>query len=139
MKISLIDRSLYYKSLMLLIRKDHEIHDEEKKTMMRIGEMLGFDFKFCANTIAEIMKNCNIIDSPPHFSETKIALYFIRDGLRLSAADGQIHEAELAWLKSVAESNGLSNLWAGEVEKFHLTHGDGISKNSWELRHFEWE
>lgn len=139
MRISLIDRSLYYKSLMLLIRKDHEIHDEEKKMMMHIGEMLGFDLKFCANTIAAIMENCNIIDSPPHFSETKIALHFIRDGLRLSAADGQIHDTELAWLQSVAESNGLSNIWAGEVEKFQSTRGAGISENSWELSNFEWE
>jgi len=139
MKISLIDRSLYYKSLMLLIRKDREIHDEEKKMMMPIGEMLGFDPKFCANTIAEILNNRNITDSPPLFSEASIALCFIRDGLRLSAADGQIHEAELTWLKSVAEINGLGNLWDGEIEKFYLAQGAEISENSWELRHFKWE
>jgi len=95
-RISLIDRSLYYKGLILLIRKDHEIHDQEKKMMMTIGEMLGFETKFCAGTIEEILDNQHIIDEPPIFSETNIALCFIRDGLRLSASDGQIHKDEMA-------------------------------------------
>lgn len=139
MRISLLDRSLYYKSLMLLIRKDCEIHDKEKKMMMHIGKMLGFDSKFCANTIAEIMNNDHIIDTPPLFSETNIAVCFIRDGLRLSAADGQFHEKELTWVKSVAEINGLGDLWDAEIEKFYLMQRAGFSDNSWELTHFKWE
>ena len=139
MKISLLDRSLYYKSLMLLIRKDREIRDEEKNMMMNIGKMLGFNPAFCANTIEEIMDNNYIIDAPPLFSEANIALCFIRDGLRLSAADGQIHEAEMTWLKSVAESNGLGNLWAGELEKFYLVYRAEIPENSLELSSFKWE
>ena len=138
-RISLLDRSLYYKSLMLLIRKDREIHDAEKNMMMNIGKMLGFDPKFCANTMTEIMDNKSIIDSPPLFSQTGIALSFIRDGLRLSGADGQIHKAEIAWLESVAENNGISNLWAGELRKFKLAHRPEISEDRLELRHFKWE
>jgi len=138
-RISLIDRSLYYKGLILLIRKDHEIHDQEKKMMMTIGEMLGFETKFCAGTIEEILDNQHIIDEPPIFSETNIALCFIRDGLRLSASDGQIHKDEMAWLEAVAESNGLSHLWAGELEKFNLGHRIENAENGLELRNFIWE
>lgn len=139
MKISLLDRSLYYKSLMLLIRKDHKIHDEEKIMMMKIGKILGFDRKFCARTIKKIMENDAIVDSPPLFSKSNIALCFIRDGLRLSAADGQMHEAEMKWLESVAARNGLGDSWAEELEQFRLGHRAEISEDSLELNTFEWE
>ena len=138
MRISLLDRSLYYRGLMILIRKDRQIHDEEKKMMLSIGEMLGFDQKFCTKTMEELLDNNHIVDAPPLFSETDIALCFIRDGLRLSASDGQIHEAEIKWLESVAESNGLSNLWIAELEKLsRASHGH--PDHRLELRNFEWE
>jgi hypothetical protein len=139
MRISLIDRSLYYKGLMLLIRKDGKIHEEERNMMMHIGKMLGFESGFCENTIEELTDNKHIIDSPPLFSEPRIALCFIRDGLRLSACDGQIHTAELAWLESVAERNGVSSLWVGEFEEFSLSHRAESLENSLELKHFECE
>lgn len=139
MKISLIDRSLYYKGLMLLIRKDREICEEERKMMMDIGETLGFESSFCRDTIDGIMDNEYVNDSPPLFSEHPIALCFIRDGLRLSAADGQLHKAELDWLESVAESNGLGHLWASEFERFSLNHSAGNLENNLDLKHFEWE
>ncbi len=56
-RVSLIDRSLYYKGLMLLIRKDREMHDEEKGMMMHIRGMLGFESKFCENAIEEVLDN----------------------------------------------------------------------------------
>ena len=139
MKISLIDRSLYYKGLMLLIRKDRKIQDEERKIMMRIGEMLGFEMKFCENAIKEIIDNKHIIDSPPHFTEPGIALCFIRDGLRVSASDGQIDKEELAWLESVAETNDIISLWAEESKKCHPIHNCESLKNDLELKHFVWE
>lgn len=138
MRISLLDRSLYYKSLMILIRQDRQIHDEEKKMMLSIGKMLGFDPKFCTKTMEDLLDNNHIVDAPPLFSETDIALCFIRDGLRLSASDGQIHQAEIKWLESVAESNGLSNLWIAELEKLSRV-SNGHPDNSLELRNFEWE
>lgn len=138
MRISLLDRSLYYKGLMILISKDRKIHDEEKNMMLRIGEMLGFDPKFCAKTMDEILDNHHIVDSPPLFSETDIALCFLRDGLRVSASDGQIHEAEIQWLESIAESNGISNLWTEELEKLSRA-SHGLPSNILELRNFEWE
>jgi hypothetical protein len=138
-RISLADRSLYYKGLMLLIRKDRKIHDEERNMMIHIGKMLGFESGFCENAIEEIMDNKHIIDSPPLFSEQGIALCFVRDGLRLAKSDQQIHKAEIAWLEAVADKNGLSSLWAGEFEKFCLTGLAKSLENSLEMRHFKWE
>ena len=118
MRISLIDRSLYCKGLMLLIRKDGKIQNEERNMMKYVGKILGFDAGFCENTIDGLVENKHVIDSPPLFSEPRIALCFIRDGLRLSACDGHIHKTELAWLESVAETNGLCPLKAGDLEQF---------------------
>jgi len=139
MKISLNDRSLYYKGLMLLIRKDHEIHEKERNMMMHIGETLGFESGFCANAIEEIIDNKHITDSPPLFSEPRIAACFIRDGLRLSALDGQIYKAEIGWLESVAENNELGAEWDSELERRNLTNGTESLENGLEMKHFEWE
>jgi hypothetical protein len=138
MKISLTDRSLYYKGLMLLIRKDRDIRDEERKMMMHIGETLGFESSFCRDTVEEIMNNKYVNDSPPLFEEPSIALSFIRDGLRLSVSDGQAHKAELDWLEAVAENNGLGSLWAGEFERFSLINCNESLENNLELKRFEW-
>lgn len=109
MEISLIDRSLYLKGLMLLIRKDGEIQDEEKNMMLCAGEMLGFDKGFCEDTIEEILHNKHIVDEPPLFSSTGIARSFVRDGLRIALTDGRAHESELQWLKAVADVNGIQD------------------------------
>ncbi|MBP1750630.1 MAG: hypothetical protein H6Q52_3169, partial [Deltaproteobacteria bacterium] len=135
---SVIDRSLYYKGLMLLIRKDREICDEERKMMMHIGEALGFESSFCKDTVEDIMDNKFVNDSPPLFSEPWIALSFIRDGLRLSVSDGQTHKAELDWLEAVAENNGLSSLWAEEFERFSLIECNESLEDNLELKRFEW-
>jgi hypothetical protein len=49
MRTSLLDRRLYYKGPMLLIRKDRAVRDEEKGVMMSIGRFLGLDPIFCEN------------------------------------------------------------------------------------------
>ncbi|MBA4416551.1 MAG: hypothetical protein C0392_01375 [Syntrophus sp. (in: bacteria)] len=137
--ISLIDRSRYYKGLMLLIRKDHEIHARERNMMMHIGSMLGFESQFCKNAIKEILDNKHIVDSPPYFREPRIALSFIRDGLKLSASDGSIHKAELDWLESVAIINEISDLWTAEFDRFSLTTCVKGQEYNLELKYFKWE
>jgi len=138
MKISLLDRSLYYKGLMILIRQDREIHEKEKKLMMSIGKKLGFERKFCAKTIDHILVNHYITDAPPRFSKAGVARSFLRDGLTLSAADGRIHEAEISWLATVAEKNGIGRLWDAELMKFQSAPPAGISDNQFELTKFQW-
>ena len=139
MRMSLMDRSLYYKGLMLLIRKDREIHDEEKRIMMAIGETLSFDADFCENTIKEILTNKHVSDIPPHFSKSAIARCFIKDGLRVCHVDNKAHEMELAWLKAVAEENGLDYNW-------YKTSVETASRQAWiwieddlEVKRLEWE
>ena len=72
MKISLMDRSLYFKGLLLLIRKDQVVEEEEKALMMRIGRLFNFEEKFCKEVIDEILTNQHVVDEPPLFSESAI-------------------------------------------------------------------
>lgn len=117
MKASLLDRSLYFKGLLILIRQDRSIREPEKKLMLRIGAIMGFEKKFCKNNINEIMNNKNIDDSPPVFSRSEIARFFIHDGLIISAVDKDIHENELAWLKKVAAVNGIEQSFVDDYLK----------------------
>ncbi len=55
------------------------------------------------------MDNKNISDLPPHFSSPEMARCFIHDGIIISLADKEIHDAEISWLKEVAQINGIEN------------------------------
>ena len=106
-----MDRSLYFKGLMLLIRKDRAVGEGERGLMMRIGRLFSFERGFCQAVIDEILTNCHVVDEPPLFSEPAIARCFIQDGLKLSLVDGQIHDKEWRWLKAVAAKNHLDQNW----------------------------
>ena len=138
-KISLLDRSLYLKGVMLLIRKDRKIYAEERNMVVRIGKILGFDKSFCENVIEELMDNKYIVDLPPRFSVPYIARCFIKDGLKLSFVDGHIHENELIWLKAVAETNGLEDKWHDDSVKAAADQECGDLEGILEARYLEWE
>ncbi len=129
MEISLIDRSLYFKGLLLLIRKDREIHEKEKILMLRIGAIMGFEKKFCRNAIREIMDNKNISDLPPHFSSPEMARCFIHDGIIISLADKEIHDAEISWLKEVAQINGIENILDDYLKKMTRSTAEDLENN----------
>jgi len=111
LKISLMDRSLYFKGMMLLIRKDRVVGEEERALMMRIGQLLSFEKGFCQGVIDDILTNEHVLDEPPLFSEPEVARCFIKDGLKVSLSDGQLHDSERHWLSDVAEANGLDRSW----------------------------
>ncbi len=139
MKISLIDRSLYLKGLMLLIRKDREIRDEERNVMLCIGKMLGFDNGFCEKAIDDILHNKYVVDEPPYFSNADVARYFVLDALRIAIADGAVHEKEVQWVKAVAVANGIEEeLFNGVVARALAGAGTG-TQGTFEAGRFEWD
>jgi len=107
MKISLLDRSLYFKGLLLLTRKDAEVTEPEFTLMKKIGQSLGFESDFCETAVREILINEHIVDAPPVFSSQEVARLFIRDGITLGYCDHTIHPREQEWLSAVAAANGL--------------------------------
>ena len=138
MKISVIEKSLYFKGLLLLIRKDREIRDEEKQLMMRIGAIMGFEKKFCKNAIDEIIHNKNIRDLPPRFSNSTIAKYFIHDAIIISQADEQIHETEIAWLTDIARANGIENILNAYFKKL-TTEKKRETESNLAVKKLDWD
>lgn len=140
MRITLLDRSMYLKGLLLLIRKDREIHEKEKHILLRIAEVLGFEKRFCENAISEILDNTCIVDEPPHFAHSDIAKYFIKDGLRLALVDGKFHPREVAWLRTVAEQHGIEDSWYEHTLKDVLDVPPGGRRDDDpEAKRLEWE
>jgi hypothetical protein len=138
MIISLVDRSMYFKGLLLLIRKDRKINQEERNIAMRIGKILGFEKRFCENAITEILGNKYIIDEPPQFANPEIAKCFIKDGLRVALVDGQFHRKEVGWLRAVAEQHGIEDSWYELALKAILDHQPGQPIDGLEAEHLEW-
>jgi hypothetical protein len=139
MKISLSDRSLYLKGLMLLIRKDREIRGEERDLVLGVGKMLGFDNGFCEKAIEDILHNKYVVDEPPHFSNADIARHFVLDALRIAIADGEVHEKEVQWVKAVALANGIEkDLFNGVVARALAGARTGM-EGTFEAGRFEWD
>ncbi len=139
MKISLMDRSLYFKGLMLLIRKDRTVGEGERVMMMRIGRLFSFERGFCQEVIDEILTNLHVVDEPPLFSESAIARCFFQDGLKLALVDGQIHDKEWQWLKAIAARNHLDQSWCEAMlqatsDQAGMDIGDAL-----EAERFVWE
>lgn len=107
MKITLLDRSNYFRGLLLLLRKDNVIAKPEIDMMRHVGKVLGFDPSFCERAIEEVLHNVHISNEAPVFSSKAIAEKFIRDGLALAMSDSNLHSSEEQWLKDTAEKNGI--------------------------------
>ena len=111
MKISVIDRSNYFRGLLLLISIDHKISEPEIVLMKRIGKTLGFEKDFCNQAIHEILENKFILKEPPKFSNSELAKKFIKDGLFLASSDNENHPNEEIWLESIAVKNDIDMDW----------------------------
>jgi DnaJ-domain-containing protein 1 len=116
-KITLTDRSIYFKGLLLLVCNDGEVHEKERAMMLRVGKMLDFEQRFCEKTIAKALGNSLINAELPKFSNTDVAKCFIRDGVRMSLADGHFHAKENDFLKRVAIHHGLEEVWFEQAVK----------------------
>lgn len=111
MNLPLIVRSDYYKALLVLLKRDRVIHTRERELMIRIGEMLDFDRRFCEATINDLLSNVHITRTPVIFADENIKDCFFRDALRVALVDGEFHPRELSWLRRMARANGRSDRW----------------------------
>ena len=115
MRLSQVAKSHYYKGLLVLLRRDRIVHTREKDLMLQLGEILGFDKRFCEATIDELLSNKNITRDPVLFSDEIIKECFFRDAVRLALIDGNFHPSEFRWLRKVANVNGLTDQWLDAV------------------------
>lgn len=129
-ELPLAIKSQYYKGLLVLLRRDRIIDDREKALVLRIGEIFGFDRRFCETAVGELLSNTNITREPIVFDDKIIAEHFLRDALRLALVDGELHPAEISWLRRVAHANGQTDEWleasvAEIAERLRTEGGDG--------------
>ncbi len=111
MNMTLQDRSLYFKGLLLLTRKDNVIADEEKALLLRLGELLQFNREFCENTIRDLLNNSHLDEEPPLFSNKEFAEMFLLDGIKMAFADNNLHKKEYGWMQEIAERNSIPADW----------------------------
>lgn len=113
--LSLLNRSNYYKGLLVLVRRDRIIDAREKSLLLQVGKVLDFDKRFCEATIDDLLSNAHITREPVIFSDERIRECFFRDALRLALVDGFLHPIELRWLRSVAHANNRSDQWLDDI------------------------
>jgi hypothetical protein len=124
MSLPLLDRSNYYKGLLVLAGKDRIVDPRERELVIRVGGILDFDKRFCEAAIDDLLRNPHITDEPIMFPTREIAECFLRDGLRLAIVDEEIHPQELAWLQTIARVNGLTTEWL-DAEAKRLREKEG--------------
>lgn len=115
-----LDRSDYFRGLLLLVRKDNKVNKEEVSMIMRIGKRLGFAYDFCKGALKEILDNEYIVDKPPKFSNKGIAQEFINEAIKVAVIDDDLDLKELEWIDSVIRENELEEEWQfNKVEYFN--------------------
>ncbi len=111
MGISLLDRSTYYKGLLVLMGKDRIVDPREREMLLQIGKILDFDKRFCEAAIDDLLQNAYLTGNPVIFSNRQIAECFLSDAVRLALVDEEMHKLEWSWLTDVARGNGITDEW----------------------------
>ncbi len=137
MKADLIDRSNYFRGMLVLIGRDRIIHSRERELVLQFGKALDFDMRFCEATITDLLENKYINEEPILFDAREMAECFLRDGFRLSLADMEIHSQEIAWLKTVALANNLPDDWIkNEYQKLKDTRPEELIFENFDIHQY---
>lgn len=129
MKLTLLDRSAYFKGLLLLIKRDNHITESEKILMSKIGQTLGFDKSFIEGAVKELMENEFLTDDIQSFSDRFIAESFILDGLKVAFSDNEFSAEELEHLTKIAFQNGIDREWLMLLIAKYIKHSDDLNNN----------
>jgi len=114
MFLNLIDRSNYFKGLLILSRIDDAVSPEEKELLKFVGKSLQFSSEFCETTIDDIIYNKHVKNKPLKFSNIHGAQMFLRDALKLAFADSTLDKKEYEWLLDCARTNNIEDHWFSE-------------------------
>ncbi len=106
-----LDRSNYFKGLLVLVGKDKDITQNESEIIKKIGNILGFNHDFVDTAIKNFFKNKYIIEEPPLFSNYNIAEIFLKDGIRVALINKVLNIDQIKWLTAAALKNKLSIQW----------------------------
>ena len=111
MIINPIDKSNYFKGLLVLVGIDKNINRDESNLIKRIGHILGFNEEFVNSAINSFFDNKFIVEDPPEFSNYNLAEIFIRDGIKTVLVNNVLNLDQLNWLSVTALKNNISKQW----------------------------
>jgi len=124
MKLTMMDRSTYFKALLLLIKRDNIVTSEEKMLMTKIGKTLGFEKIFIESSINNLLENEFLTNDIPIFSNRLFAQSFILDGLKVAFSDDEFSAEELEHLVEIATKNGINREWLMELISKYIQHSE---------------
>jgi hypothetical protein len=137
MTLSLLDRSNYYKGLLVLMRRDRIIDARERELMLQLGEILDFDRRFCEAAIENLLANAHLTREPIIFSNEHVKECFFHDALRLALVDNCLHPMELRWLRTMAQANNQSEQWLDAIiRKFEEKKGSPDQSAPFEIQQY---
>jgi len=122
MTLTMMDRSTYFKALLLLIKRDNIVTDKEKLLMIKIGKTLGFEEIFIQSSINNLLDNEFLTDDVPIFSNRLFAESFILDGLKVAFSDDEFSAEELEHLIEIATKNGIDREWLMALISKYIQH-----------------
>ncbi len=111
MKINPLDRSNFFKGLLILVGKEKNFTQNECTMLKDIAKSLGFNYEFADKAIKNFLGNKYIIEEPPVFSDCNFAEIFIRDGMKIALSDKILNVDQIEWLSKTALKNHLSKQW----------------------------
>lgn len=125
----MMDRSSYFKGLLLLIKRDNVVTSEEKTLMIKIGKTLGFEKIFIESSISNLLENDFITNDVPVFSNRSFAESFILDGLKVAFSDDEFAAEELEHLTEIADKNGIDREWLMMLIAKYIQHSETLNTN----------
>ncbi len=134
MDSNFLDKSNYFRGLILLIGKDKKITESEKGIIKSIAKTLNYNQEFVDRAMNDLFANKYIVMEPPEFSNLRFVEIFIRDGLRIALTDGVIDLREIHWLMSVAQKNRLSKQWFFSELEYFLDNYNSKVKDVYEIQ-----
>ncbi len=111
MIINPLDRSNFFKGLLILVGKEKNFTQNECNMLKRIAKSLGFNYEYADKSIKNYLANKFIIEEPPLFSDCNFAEIFIRDGMKIALSDRILNVDQIEWLSKTALKNNLSRQW----------------------------
>jgi hypothetical protein len=134
MHLDLIDKSNYFRGLLLLVAKDNEISKGERGSIKKIAKILNYEQEFVDNALSGLLENKYISKKPPEFSNKEFARAFIKDGIKMIFANWTTQFEEIQWLKQIAIKNSLPLDWFVEELEYHYENLNTVPDEFYEIQ-----
>ena len=104
----LIDKSNYFRGLLLLASRDNKISEREQGSIKKIARILNYEQEFVENALSGLLENQYISKEPPEFADKEFARAFIKDGIKMVFVNWTAGISNAAWNFSSAGDGCIS-------------------------------